>query len=140
MSTLRAEEGRSRHEDARAYALLLGMAGLTFLPPLAMAQSLADSDFSSAAVPPSSPGATHPLLGLAYTRPTEKTKLDNHFFETFGPNPIFGAVLVASINQAECTPARVGTRSGGLWQPIWVQLCHRSSQHHDPLYVGESVQ
>jgi hypothetical protein len=82
--------------------LLLGMAGLTFLPPLA--QSLADSDFSSAAVLPSSPGATHPLPGLAYTHPTEKKKLHNYFFETFGPNPIFGAVLVASINQAERTP------------------------------------
>jgi len=83
------EEGRSRHEDARAYALLLGMAGLTFLPPLTKQQSLADSDSSSASILPSSPGATHPLLGLAYTRPTEKM---------IDPNPTFGAALVASIN------------------------------------------
>jgi len=84
--------------------LLLAIVGLTFLPPLAMAQSLADSDFSSAAVLPSSPGATHPLLGLVYTRPTEKTKLHNYFFETLGPNPIVGAALVAGINQAESSP------------------------------------
>jgi hypothetical protein len=88
--------------------LLLAMAGLTFLPPLAMAQSLADSDSSDASILPSSPGATHPLLGLAYTRPTEKTKLHNYFFDTFGPNPIFGAALVASINQAEHTPPEWG--------------------------------
>ena len=67
--------------------LLLAIAGLTVLPPLAMAQSLADSgDSSSAAVLPSA-GTTHPQLALTYTRPTEKTKLHNYFFDTFGPYP-----------------------------------------------------
>ena len=72
--------------------LLLGIAGLTVLP-LAMAQSLADSgDSSSAAVLPS-PGTTHPQLALTYTRPTEKTKLHNYFFDAFGPYPA-GFLLV----------------------------------------------
>jgi hypothetical protein len=85
--------------------LLLAIAGLTLLPPLAMAQSLADSgDSSSAAVLPLSPGATHSQLALTYTRRTEKTKLHNYFFDTFGPYPIVGAAFAAGINQAESSP------------------------------------
>jgi hypothetical protein len=84
---------------------LLAMAGLTVLPPLAMAQVLADSsDSSSAAVLPSSPGTTRLQLALTYTRPTEKTKLHNYFFDTFGPYPIVGAAFAAGINQAESSP------------------------------------
>jgi hypothetical protein len=84
--------------------LLLAIAGLTVLPPLAMAQSLADSgDSSSAAVLPSA-ATPHPQLALTYTRPTEKTKLHNYFFDTFGPYPIVGAAFAAGINQAESSP------------------------------------
>jgi hypothetical protein len=83
--------------------LLLAIAGLTVLPPLAMAQSQADSgDSSSAAV--LSTSTTHPQPDLTYTRPTEKTKLHNYFFDTLGPYPIVGAALAAGINQADNTP------------------------------------
>ena len=83
--------------------LLLAIAGLTVLPPLAMAQSQADSgDSSSAAV--LSTSTTHPQPDLTYTRPTEKTKLHNYFFDTVGPYPIVGAALAAGINQADNTP------------------------------------
>src|SRR5450759_4560950 len=83
--------------------LLLAIAGLTVLPPLAMAQSQADSgDSSSAAV--LSTSTTHPQPDLTYTRPTEKTKLHNYFFDTVGPYPIVGAALAAGISQADNTP------------------------------------
>jgi hypothetical protein len=84
--------------------LLLAIAGLTVLPPLVVAQSLADpGDSSSAAVLPSL-GTTHPQLALTYSRPTQKTKLGNYLFDTFGPYPIVGAGFAAGINQAESTP------------------------------------
>jgi hypothetical protein len=84
--------------------LLLAMAGLTVLPPLAMAQSLANSDGSSSAEVLPSPGTTHLHSNLTYTRPTEKTKLHNYFFDTLGPYPIVGAALAAGINQYDGTP------------------------------------
>jgi hypothetical protein len=88
----------------RGLMLLLAIAGLAALPLLAKAQSLADSgDSSSAALLPSL-GTTHPQLALTYTRPTQKTKLRNYFFDTFGPYPIVGAGFAAGINQAESTP------------------------------------
>jgi hypothetical protein len=39
-----------------------------------------------------------------YTRPAEKTKLRNYFFDAFGPYPIVGAAFAAGINQAYNTP------------------------------------
>src|SRR5450759_2309645 len=84
--------------------LLLAMAGLTVLPPLAMAQSTASSGGSSSAEVLPSPGTTHPQPDLTYTRPTEKAKLHNYFFDTLGPYPIVGAALAAGINQADNTP------------------------------------
>ena len=84
--------------------LLLAIAGLTVLPSLALAQSLIDSgDFSSAEVS-TSLVAAQPQMPLTYTRPTEKTKLHNYVFDTFGPYPIVGAAVVAGINQYESTP------------------------------------
>jgi hypothetical protein len=85
--------------------LWLAMAGLTVLPPLAMAQSLANSgEASSEEVLPSAPSATHPQPGLTYSRPTEKTKLHNYLFDMVGPNPIVGAALAAGINQWDGAP------------------------------------
>jgi hypothetical protein len=83
--------------------LLLAMAGLTVLPPLAMAQSPADSGDSSGAAVLPPPGPAQPQA-LAYTRPTEETKLRNYFFDAFGPYPIVGAAIAAGINQADDAP------------------------------------
>jgi hypothetical protein len=80
--------------------LLPAIAGLTILPPLAMAQSPTDSQDSSSTVASTAPAQPD----LTYVRPTEKTKLKNYFFDAFGPYPIVGAALVAGINQAESTP------------------------------------
>ena len=84
--------------------LLLAIAGLTVLPSLAVAQSLVDSGDSSSAEVSTSLVTAQPQLALTYTRPTEKTKLHNYFFDTFGPYPIVGAAVVAGINQYESTP------------------------------------
>lgn len=83
---------------------LLAIAGLTVLPPLAMAQSPADSsDSSTAAVLPWQ-GTTDPQLDLTYTRPTEKTKLHNYLFDAFGPYAIVTATLNAGIDQTNDAP------------------------------------
>jgi hypothetical protein len=80
--------------------LLLAIAGLTILPPLAMARSLADSQDSSGTVASTTPAQ----LDLAYMRPTQATKLRNYAFDAFGPYPIVGAGLAAGINQVQNTP------------------------------------
>jgi hypothetical protein len=80
--------------------LLLVIADLATLPVLAKAQSLADSGDSPGAVASTPPAQ----LDSTYTRPTEKTKLRNYFFDAFGPYPIVGAGFAAGINQAESTP------------------------------------
>ena len=82
---------------------LVAIARLGALPVLAKAQSLANSgDSSSAAALPSVTPA--PQSAVTYTRPTEKTRLRNYFFDAFGPYPIIGAALAAGINQADNTP------------------------------------
>jgi len=86
----------------RLMLLLLAIAGLTVLPPSAMAQSQADSGASSSTA--LSTSTTPPQPDLTYTSPKEKTKLHNYFFDAFGPYPIVGAALVAGINQARSTP------------------------------------
>src|SRR5580658_2995830 len=65
--------------------------------PLARAQSLGDS-------PGSVPLTSASRLDLTYTRPTEKTKIHNYFFDAFGPYPIVGAAFVAGINQVYNSP------------------------------------
>jgi hypothetical protein len=69
----------------------------------ANAQALTDSKEDSAGT--GAPAITPPApLDLAYTRPTEKTRLRNYVFDAFGPYPIMGATLAAGINQADNTP------------------------------------
>jgi len=83
--------------------VLVAIAGLAALPVLAKAQSLLiSSDSSSTAVLPSIETNLQPAV--TYTRPTEKTRLRNYFFDGFGPYPIVGAAIAAGINQADNTP------------------------------------
>jgi hypothetical protein len=84
----------------RLILFLLAIAGLAVLP-LANAQSLVDSEASSSPVVVTT---STTLPDLTYTRPTQKTKLRNYFFDAFGPYPIVGAGFAAGINQAESTP------------------------------------
>lgn len=57
---------------------------------------------------PSYEAKTHGQKRIVYERPTEKRKLENYFFDGFGPYPIVGAAIVAGINQADNTPPEWG--------------------------------
>lgn len=91
--------------------LLLAIAGLATLVPLGKAQLVAESGTSAASADdsaaPSSAETSHPL-DLTYHRPSEKTKLRNYAFDTFGPYPIAGAAVLGAINQADKTPPEWG--------------------------------
>ncbi len=88
----------------RIMLLLMVVSEFATLPLLARPQAPTSSESSSAAELPTSPGSTPVQPALTYMRPTEKTKLHNHFFDAFGPYPIAGAAIAAGINQAERTP------------------------------------
>ena len=79
--------------------VVVAFAGVATTPRL-QAQSLADAAVPSGSVV-SAPVAQTDLI---YTRPTQKTKLRNYFFDAFGPYPIVGAGFAAGINQADNTP------------------------------------
>jgi hypothetical protein len=51
---------------------------------------------------------------MTYTRPTQRTKLHNYFFDAVGPYPIIGAALAAGINQADDTPPEWGQGAEGF--------------------------
>ncbi len=81
-------------------SMVLVIAALGALQPLAKAQALADSAGFSGAVAI----ATAPPPELIYTRPTQKTKLRNYLFDAFGPYPIIGAAFASGIGQAHNAP------------------------------------
>jgi hypothetical protein len=84
----------------RTIALLVSLLAVPALSSLAGAQSLTDSEDSSGTVASTTPEPPH----LTYTRPTEKTKIKNYFFDAFGPYPAVGAAFAAGIGQAYNTP------------------------------------
>lgn len=84
----------------RIILLISFVGGFAFLPSLAKAQSLAESDVSTSAAASNTTSQSN----LAYTRPTQKTKVRNYFFDAFGPYPIVGAAFAAGINQADNAP------------------------------------
>jgi hypothetical protein len=84
--------------------LWLAIVGLTALPVLVGAQSLTNSANSPSSAVLSSPVTTRQQLSVTYSRPTEKMRLRNYFFDAFGPYPIVGAALAGGINQADHTP------------------------------------
>jgi hypothetical protein len=60
------------------------------------------SQNSSSSVP------AHIQPATVYRRPTEREKLRNYAFDTFGPYPLFGALFVAGIQQGYDTPPEWG--------------------------------
>ncbi len=84
----------------RIMLLLLAIAGVAVLPELAKAQALIDPRDSAGGVASTTPAQPD----LAYTRPTEKTKIENYLFDAFGPYPAVGAAFAAGIGQAYNTP------------------------------------
>jgi hypothetical protein len=87
----------------RVMVLLLAAGGFASLSTLAKAQALIDSPGSSGTAFASTITTT-PQADLTYTRPTEETKLQNYFFDAYGPYPIVGATIAAGINQADNAP------------------------------------
>jgi len=86
------------------FALFLAAAVHAVVPPFAAAQSPAGAAGQTTAAPAPEPSATHVAPGGAYQRPSEKTKLQNYLFDSFGPYPIVGAAFVAGIQQGYGTP------------------------------------
>jgi hypothetical protein len=75
-------------------------AAVAAMPVLAGSQALIASEDPSAIS-----GITVPVkLELPYARPTERTKVSNYAFDTFGPYPIAGAGVAAGINQWSNSP------------------------------------
>jgi hypothetical protein len=81
----------------RKTVLLLALPALSLLTG---AQSVVNSGNSSGIAVASTPAPPD----LIYTRPSQRTKLRNYAFDMFGPYPIAGAALAASIGQAYNTP------------------------------------
>jgi hypothetical protein len=79
---------------------LLATAISAILPAFARSQTLVDSPGSSGTIAATTPAQPD----LIYIRPTQKTKLRNYEFDTFGPYPIAGAAFAAGIGQAYNTP------------------------------------
>ena len=79
---------------------LLVVANFAALPMLAQAQSPPDPGNSSQTVASTTPAQPD----LAYTHPSQKIKIYNYLFDTFGPYPFVGAALAAGINQASNSP------------------------------------
>ncbi len=101
----------------RFIPLLFAILGLGVLAPVQRAQSAVGSSTSSSIMGDSpSPAIKYPQPDLQYRRPTEKTKLRTYLFDAFGPYPIFGAAVVAGVNQSEGTPPEWGQGARGYGQ------------------------
>lgn len=97
----------------RVVRLLLATAGVVVLLPLAKGQSPANPPGSSSTGASSPIGVTPAQSDLTYTRPPQKTKLKNYFFDAFGPYPIVGAAGAAGISQAYNAPPEWGQGAAG---------------------------
>jgi len=93
----------------KAISSIMLVAGLAALTPPAKPQSANDATTASNIdIPSSSSPAPPPRLDLTYHRPSEKAKLRNYFYDTFGPYPLAGAAILGAINQADHTPPEWG--------------------------------
>jgi hypothetical protein len=92
----------------RVVPFLVGITCLGSFVPVATAQSAAGAGSSSNTAAQSFSGAPHAPLDLAYTRPTEKRKIRNYFFDAFGPYPVAGAAILGAVNQAHDRPPEWG--------------------------------
>jgi hypothetical protein len=97
--SLPASKARGKRISRTLLQLSLAAALLTF-PILANSQSLPFYEVD----PFTSTNTTSGNTDLTYVRPTEKTKIINYVFDTFGPYPIVGAAFGAGINQFSNAP------------------------------------
>lgn len=129
----------------KRFRILIAITGLSVLAPLGSAQSVAAAGISSSSSVSSSIDTLQPQPDLTYKRPTEKTKLRNYFFDTFGPYPILGAAISGAINQADSTPPewgqgfgvygeRVGSNFGIAMVTTTTRYTLAKAFHEDTLY------
>jgi hypothetical protein len=59
---------------------------------------------SMAGTPAATTVVTHAQVDLTYSRPTQRTMVNNYVFDAFGPYPITGAAMAAGINQFSNEP------------------------------------
>jgi hypothetical protein len=88
--------------NMRRTILLVAIASAVAMPPLTAQVQPNSGDASKAALPPAS--TTHAQSVMRYTRPTQRTKLNNYLFDSFGPYPIVSAAFEAGIDQAGNSP------------------------------------
>lgn len=95
--------------------LLAGIVLLGTDPPSAMGQTSS----GGAETPPVASSTrtvwTPVRASVSYTRPAEKTKIQNYLFDSFGPYPIAGAAIVGGIQHWENSPPewRQGAKAYG---------------------------
>lgn len=97
-------------------SLLLGATLLAALPPSARGQAPAGVGGPPPTAPSPQSENSHPQTSAAYTRPTEKIKIKNYLFDSFGPYPIAGAAIVGGIQQWHNSPPewKQGAEAYGL--------------------------
>ena len=93
----------------RFLLVLLAITATASLERFAYAQSLTDTTEAPREAPatssiPTSLVPSYPRWAVTYTRPPEKTKLQNYFFEAYGPYPIVVSAFGAGISQLENAP------------------------------------
>jgi hypothetical protein len=98
--------------------LLVAIVGLGALVCGAKAQSAAGSGSSFGNDLSTSLNTTQTQPGLSYTRPTERIKVRNYLFDTFGPYPIAGAVLMGATDQAGKAPPEWGPGAGAYGERV----------------------
>lgn len=98
-------------KKCRTLYVLSMMFGALVLLPWANGQSPTKSANSSHTMAPVAASST-------YTRPSERTKLKNYLFDSFGPYPIAGAALAAGIGQADDSPTEWGQGAAGYGRRV----------------------
>jgi hypothetical protein len=88
----------------RFLLLLLAMTGTAAWKQFALAQSPIDPSDGPRAAPETILIQPSPRSAHTYGRPTEKTKLQNYFFDAYGPYPIVVSAVGAGVSQLENGP------------------------------------
>lgn len=92
----------------RVVPLLVGITYVGTLVPTGSAQSAAGAGSSSNTAALSFSWKMRAPRDLTFTRPTEKTKIRNYFFDAFDPYPVAGAAILGAVNQAHNAPPEWG--------------------------------
>lgn len=111
MDLLTREPIESKHR--RRLTPLLGAVLLAALGPSAHGQTQGGTGTPSTAGAPAQSAKTGAEASAPYVRPTEKTKIQNYFLDSFGLYPLVGAGVAAGINQFNNSPPEWGQGAEG---------------------------